>query len=603
MARQQTLRASVDWSHEMLSEPERILFRRLAVFVGGFDLDAVRAVAADDKDRYAVLDRITSLVDKSLVVAEDSRGHTRYRLLETVRQYASGKLDESGENTAIRKRHRDYYMKILDLLGTRATNRYEQLHEQVVTDIGNLRAAFAGSADLDPDPDMLTRAARGAAWVIDLPLAEQLVDAAIRAGAGAEANIVRAHNLSILNRGKEANALLLEVLDGETTDAHHAELFFMLATNMLFALADPVGAKMVADEERITAVSESSRSVIDAFLVVYWAAMGKPQAARQLSQRVARQQLPDIAARVTAWATAVASGDAGFPGDAEAAAKGGYPVPVRGLMVITDAHVGALLLAGQIKVAQDVAKRFSRRAAYYASAIYEQLFLAVSGRAALGAGRLHDALSLLESATLTFTAVLVTHGWEYRTRLSLTTALAMAGMTEDAEAALSTLEKVRHPSWRYLDYEFGIARGWVAASRGAVSEAIAEIFAAVEIARGNGQFAAEVMCLQTAAQFGDGTCADRLRELAGLVEGPRAPLAGRLATALEADDAAELATASVDFENIGDVVAALDAAAHAAMAYRRNGAEEPASECARRARALVDQCGASTPASTGALNR
>ena len=87
--RQQTLRASVDWSHALLTEPERVLFRRLAVFLGGFDLDAAQTVAGDgDVERYQVLDLLTLLVDKSLVVADDSRGRTRYRLLETVRQYA-----------------------------------------------------------------------------------------------------------------------------------------------------------------------------------------------------------------------------------------------------------------------------------------------------------------------------------------------------------------------------------------------------------------------------------------------------------------------------------------------------------------------------------
>ena len=108
--RQQTLRASVDWSHALLTEPERVLFRRLAVFLGGFDLDAAQAVAGGgDVERYQVLDQLTLLVDKSLVVAEDSGGRTRYRLLETVRQYALEKLGESGEADAVRSRHRDYY--------------------------------------------------------------------------------------------------------------------------------------------------------------------------------------------------------------------------------------------------------------------------------------------------------------------------------------------------------------------------------------------------------------------------------------------------------------------------------------------------------------
>ena len=108
--RQQTLRASVDWSHALLTEPERILFRRLAVFMGGFDLDAAQAVAGGgDVERYQVLDLLTLLVDKSLVVAENTSGRTRYRLLETVRQYALEKLGESGEADAVRTRHRDHY--------------------------------------------------------------------------------------------------------------------------------------------------------------------------------------------------------------------------------------------------------------------------------------------------------------------------------------------------------------------------------------------------------------------------------------------------------------------------------------------------------------
>jgi len=87
--RQQTLRASVDWSHALLTETERILFRRLAVFLGGFDLQAAQAVCSDTGiERYQVLDQLTLLVDKSLTVADESSGRTRYRLLETVRQYA-----------------------------------------------------------------------------------------------------------------------------------------------------------------------------------------------------------------------------------------------------------------------------------------------------------------------------------------------------------------------------------------------------------------------------------------------------------------------------------------------------------------------------------
>ena len=146
--RQQTLRASVDWSHALLTDPERVLFRRLAAFMGGFDLDAAQTVAGSgDVERYQVLDQLSLLVDKSLVVADDSRGRTRYRLLETVRQYALEKLGESGEADAVRTRHRDYYTALAAAVDAPAGTDYEQRLDQAETEIDNLRAAFAWSCE------------------------------------------------------------------------------------------------------------------------------------------------------------------------------------------------------------------------------------------------------------------------------------------------------------------------------------------------------------------------------------------------------------------------------------------------------------------------
>ncbi len=147
--RQQTLRASVDWSHALLTEPERVLFRRLAAFMGGFDLDAAQAVAGGggDVQRYQVLDQLSLLVDKSLVVADDSRGRTRYRLLETVRQYALEKLGESGEADSVRARHRDHYTALAVLLDAPAGSDYEQRIKQTDIEIDNLRAAFGWSRE------------------------------------------------------------------------------------------------------------------------------------------------------------------------------------------------------------------------------------------------------------------------------------------------------------------------------------------------------------------------------------------------------------------------------------------------------------------------
>jgi predicted ATPase/class 3 adenylate cyclase len=146
--RQQTLRASVDWSHALLTDPERVLFARLAVFMGGFDLAAAEAVVGSgDVERFQVLDLLTLLVDKSLVVAENASGRTRYRLLETVRQYALEKLYESGDVDAVRARHRDYYTAMAALLDTPASTGHEQRLEQAENETDNLRAAFAWSRE------------------------------------------------------------------------------------------------------------------------------------------------------------------------------------------------------------------------------------------------------------------------------------------------------------------------------------------------------------------------------------------------------------------------------------------------------------------------
>ena len=138
----------MDWSHALLTEPERVLFRRLAAFLGGFDFDAAQTVASGGEvARFQVLDLLTLLIDKSLVVADDSSGRTRYRLLETVRQYALEKLGESGEADGVRSRHRAHYTAVAALLDTPAGADHEQRIEQADIEIDNLRAAFAWSRE------------------------------------------------------------------------------------------------------------------------------------------------------------------------------------------------------------------------------------------------------------------------------------------------------------------------------------------------------------------------------------------------------------------------------------------------------------------------
>ncbi|HET9874572.1 MAG TPA: NB-ARC domain-containing protein, partial [Mycobacterium sp.] len=142
VAHQQTLRASVDWSHALLSEPEQVVFRRLAVFAGGFDLDAAHAVAGDaGAPRDRIIDELAQLVDKSLVVVEHTGDTTRYTMLETIRQYAAEKLDESGQADALRTRHRDYY----NVVATEVWTGPRWRTEKAEIELDNFRAAFTFS--------------------------------------------------------------------------------------------------------------------------------------------------------------------------------------------------------------------------------------------------------------------------------------------------------------------------------------------------------------------------------------------------------------------------------------------------------------------------
>ncbi len=419
------------------------------------------------------------------------------------------------------------------------------------------RASLSLDSDLTPDADLLVRAAHGAVWLADLPLADRLGEGAVRAGAGPEANFVRAHALSWLGRGDEADAVLAGIDAGRLTDSERARLAFLRASNMLWALGDPARAKEIIDEAARTTPPQA-RSYIDAFLTVYWFATDEPDAALRASKSLSLNELPAVVGAEIAWVLATISADAGRAGEAVVLADSGYSSAARSFDAphmafnIADSHVSALLLAGRITEALDVAERVRRQAADMPGAA-QLLGGAITGRAALGAGNLRSACAMLDNAVV---GLIATHalGWGYRYQISRVTVLAIRGSTAQATAELAALDK-QHRPFRSLDYERGLARAWVAAVQGAVSQAVSVLLETARKASAKGQFAAEVLCLQTAAQFGDRTVTPRLRELQTVVEGPRVGVAARFSAALAAGEAGELAAVSEEFERIGDLIA------------------------------------------------
>ncbi|MGB6543403.1 MAG: transcriptional regulator, partial [Xanthobacteraceae bacterium] len=153
LPRQRTLRATLDWSYELLPEAERRLLRRLGVFAGGFTVDAAAAVMADaGLDAATVTDCIANLVTKSLIVLDPTPGVTRGSLLETIRAYALQKLVESGESDDAQRRHAAFFRDLfaLQARGARSSLSDEDLASRV-REIDNVRAALDWSFSLAGD--------------------------------------------------------------------------------------------------------------------------------------------------------------------------------------------------------------------------------------------------------------------------------------------------------------------------------------------------------------------------------------------------------------------------------------------------------------------
>lgn len=147
LPRHQTLRAAIDWSYELLSEAERTVLRRLAVFAGGFTLEAVEAICAGDGvEADWTLDLVMHLVDKSLVLVVATDGEARYKMLETIREYSRGKLFESGEDAAVRRRYLDWYRDFVKSAETELRGPQQLLWlGRLDAEHDNLRAALDAS--------------------------------------------------------------------------------------------------------------------------------------------------------------------------------------------------------------------------------------------------------------------------------------------------------------------------------------------------------------------------------------------------------------------------------------------------------------------------
>jgi predicted ATPase/tetratricopeptide (TPR) repeat protein/DNA-binding XRE family transcriptional regulator len=169
LPRHQTLQAAIDWSYDLLSSAEQTLFRRLSIFVNGWTLDAAESICSDANiQSETMLDLLSQLINKSLVIVDETQGKTRYRMLETIRQYANEKIVELGESDSLRDKHLEYFLNLAETAEPHLI-RPEQLEwlSLLDADYENLRLALEWALSKEiAESSLRLSGALGWFWVI-----------------------------------------------------------------------------------------------------------------------------------------------------------------------------------------------------------------------------------------------------------------------------------------------------------------------------------------------------------------------------------------------------------------------------------------------------
>jgi predicted ATPase/DNA-binding SARP family transcriptional activator len=289
LPRHRTLRATMEWSFALLGDREQVLLRRLAVFAGGFTLESAETVCSGAPlEAEDILDGVAALVDKSLIVMEAGDGLARYRLLETVRQYALERLSEAGETGALERRHAEYFLAIAEAAAPHLFGGEDEpgIITRMLADDDNLRAAAAWGLR-DPDGAAIAlRFAEALFWYwygasaslgrSHFREARPYVMEALARGASCEAGLragaLCSRGLIALATGDyvDASDAFSQALDYVRSRDNVANLAFVLAklgaTRMM--MGDLDGAWKLL-EESSTLVEPMPRSMLHAF-VWFW---------------------------------------------------------------------------------------------------------------------------------------------------------------------------------------------------------------------------------------------------------------------------------------------------------------------------------------------
>ncbi|HET8773495.1 MAG TPA: BTAD domain-containing putative transcriptional regulator [Thermoanaerobaculia bacterium] len=270
LPRHRTIHETIDWSYRLLSPPEQALFRRLGIFGGSFSLDAAEAICGED-----VLTLLSALVDKSLVLFENDR----YRLLDTVRQFAEEKLAQSGEEEALREQHARWFVALCESLEPRifAGASDPQAMAKLDEQIGNIRAVF----DRARDPELVLRLVYALHWYWfargHFHEARRRIAGALEHAVGAEetlrARAIVAAGHSAVWQGDFAalRPMIDEAVSVLRTGREAASAWMLLGTSFAFAENDPEGAQHAF--ARAEEMARKNGRDIALSLTLYWSGL------------------------------------------------------------------------------------------------------------------------------------------------------------------------------------------------------------------------------------------------------------------------------------------------------------------------------------------
>lgn len=462
------------------------------------------------------------------------------------------------------------------------------------------RALLTLESDLPPNGALFTQAAGAAMQLIDPVLAERLAGEARRIDPTYEATYLHACALHQIGRAPEAEGIVADVSNQRFSPAGCANLAMFRAANLYWVLGLTARSRQVLDDAQARLPAES-HGVLLAYRALVDAAEGSVPAAVEAANAVLGRNLSDVATMNAYYALVLAFGYAGRTGQAIDAAEQGYhlaegsPAAAPMLLGFTEHYIQALIFAGRLSEAEALSQRIAHRTidTSVASTAYAAMF---TGRVQLAGGRARSARDWLEKSVRTFTQIGNVRSPDMLSRCDLVVALAMMGDVDEAASVLTALRAEPNP-FVYLEPRCLTAEAWVSAAEGALTTAVQQCRRAAEIARENGYFAQEAACLHTAVRFGDPKPATRLAELRSIVEGRRVTAMAAHAEGAATSDAHRLVAASREFEELGDLASATDAAAQAANAYRRRGQRGSALTQLARAYQLAQTCGGlETPA-------